>query len=454
MEFYLSSKSLKNINDSGFDKDFEIFIFDEQIQCSKFVASFLSSKISTLLHSDFTIDHFYADIPTESIYYKSHEELKTKLSRTNFIHKLKLLLNGESIHIEDNEKDEISELLFEFGYIFDNQDMIDIGLQRRASHLTDQKEINQENIQEFLEISRLLKNEEYKKKSLDFIARNFYCIFDKMSFDKMKKSELDYILSSKELRIESEDNLFDTIVSQSNEYFFLFDYINVEYLSNEKMQELIDLIDNYEVSLHSRLWSSICRRLVLEGIKPKNDENPRIIKDKNKKTKGKVIDCSQGIFESMRNESQGKNIYESKIIDIETSYIFDGDIKNIFDKSKNTHVRLANQQNGFILLDFKDKKINFSKYYFSVPNSNCNGRPKSWLIEGSNDKQTWDNIDKKENDSSLNDFGRSNTFTCKNITDKFYRFIRIKNIISHDGSSESYYFLISELEFYGKIEKQ
>ena len=326
MKFYLSSKSLKNINDAGFDHDFEIKILDEKITCSKFAACFLSPKISQSLRADFTLDHYYFDIPAESVYYKSQEELKKKLSRTNFIMKLKSILAGESIEINEEEKeakDEMSELFFEIGNIFDNEDMIEEGIEEKRTKLLNEK-MNQMNVKEILQISRKLKNSSIKKKALDFIAINFYLIINQLDINDLEIHELEYVLSSNELRIESEDWLFDKIEERKSDSCFFFDYINVEYLTNEKMQELLDKIDNYEVSLHQRLWRSICRRLVSEGMKPKINENPRQIKKeiKHKEENEREIECSEGIIETIRKESKvNNNPYESKLIDVETTKI-------------------------------------------------------------------------------------------------------------------------------------
>lgn len=52
-------------------------------------------------------------------------------------------------------------------------------------------------------------------------------------------------------------------------------------------------------------------------------------------------------------------------------------------------------------------------------------------------------IDIEVNDANL----------CQNITNKYYRFIRIKEIVSYDGPNyETHFFLLPELEFYGSIE--
>ena len=102
-----------------------------------------------------------------------------------------------------------------------------------------------------------------------------------------------------------------------------------------------------------------------------------------------------------------------------------------------------------MIFDFQERKINISKYYLSVPSQkrgSTNGQPNKWRIEGSNDEQKWEEIDSKENETSLNSYSKSNTFQCQNINNQFYQFIRLKNI-------NNIYLLLSEIEFYGSIKK-
>lgn len=261
----------------------------------------------------------------------------------------------------------------------------------------------------------------------------------------MTKDELETVLSSPELKLESEDSLFEFICSLGPEYYFLFDYIKVPYLSIEKVRKLIEKIDNYFISLHKKLWISICDRLVLESSKINDIQNPRYVKKK-----PADIQCEAGIIEYLRKTLNG-NPYDCKAIDAETTDVVNGNIKYLFDKSKENDIQLQYKEGAYILLDFKDKSVNFSKYYLSVPSSNTgytSGRLKSWIIEGSNDKEKWKKIDLKTNDMSLNDYGKSNTFSCSDLKDKFYRYIRIKEIIGHD---DGHWLVLSEIEFYGSI---
>lgn len=157
------------------------------------------------------------------------------------------------------------------------------------------------------------------------------------------------------------------------------------------------------------------------------------------------IQCNYGIFQYLQ-KLRGNNPYLSKEIDVETSTVNTGEIRNLFD-----HFRVSDPSGSFIIFDFKDKKVNIIKYYFSVPTSSLghsDGQPKTWIIEGSNDKYNWVTIDKQENDSKLRDYDASNTYSIENTNDIFYRFIRIKEIADQ---YDRHFLLLSEVEFYGSI---
>lgn len=284
----------------------------------------------------------------------------------------------------------------------------------------------------------------------DMISASFIDIFNeetKIDFlselKKMDKNELDQIFGSKNLQIKSEDWLFEIITNLGKDFYFLYDYIEMQYLSVDNIRKLINNIDQYEIPLHKPLWSSICRRLIIDVS--------TIIKSSNPRQKSfPFIDCKDWIFNYLQKE-KNENVYTSKIIDVKISDKNGGDIKNLFDNSKTTFLKVTDQVNSYIIIDFKDKKVNLTKYYFSVPVEKSNwkeDRPKSWLIEVSNDREEWITVDSRMNDYSLTGFGKFNTFTISNKSKDFYRYVRIKEIIGQNGNHR---LLLSEVEFYGKI---
>ena len=107
-----------------------------------------------------------------------------------------------------------------------------------------------------------------------------------------------------------------------------------------------------------------------------------------------------------------------------------------------------NDDNTFVMIDFKDKKINLTKYYLSVPSSYSGNRPKSWEIQGSNNNEEWEVLDKKQNCFNLSSDESYNTFTCQNVNKQYYRYIRIANITNKDNNHS---LVLSEIELYGSV---
>lgn len=459
MNFYLSSKALRQFKEAGLKNDFEIKIFDDTIYCSTFVAIFISGRISKNHRIDPTMRRFTINFPDKSLFYSNIKELKSMIQQTDFIKQFRNLLEGRSIYFDSDENDQEdtddidkAKLFIEIGQILENKEMIDKGLEVMEIDFT-KSDISIEEAIEMIKINHKIFCPKINKRSYEIISSNFYSILqneDKKIISilkEMSQEELETIFSSQKLQIDNEDSLFELITNLGPDYYFLYDYIEFEYLSIEKVEQFINNISNHEVSLHPLLWSSICRRLMIDVTKGKENFYN---KQRHKKPKNKVnqiINCEKGIIKYLTELTENDNIYISKIIDVEVSEVESGKIKNIFDQSKNTLLRVKDPKNSFIVIDFKDKKVNLSKYYFSVPDVKgiIRNHPNSWEIEGSNDKQDWEKIDERSNESSFSYYGASKTFTCQNRNDKFYRFIRIKEIIGQNNGHE---LLLSEVEFY------
>ena len=284
----------------------------------------------------------------------------------------------------------------------------------------------------------------------DFFSSHFYLLYNQKAKEenktyeiieelkKLNKEDIEKIFSSTDLRVESEDSLFEVITLLGEDFYFLFDFLEVQYLSVENMKQLIENINNYEIPFHSKLWSSLCRRLCLNCS---SSSNPR------QKT---PIQCNDGVLRYIYDKTN-RNVYLSNIIDVEVSGIDNGEIKNLFDKSRETSLTLKNSEESYIIIDLKEKKINLTKYYLSVPNNNkyySNDRPKTWNVSGSNDKKEWDTLDVKSNDSYLNSYGSNHTYECQRKNKNYYRYIRFNNITSQNNNHRME---LSEIELYGSI---
>lgn len=71
---------------------------------------------------------------------------------------------------------------------------------------------------------------------------------------KMDKEDAENIFSSDKLRVESEDSLFEVITLLGPDYYFLFDYVEMQYLSVKNVAKLIENIDNCDILFRTLLW--------------------------------------------------------------------------------------------------------------------------------------------------------------------------------------------------------
>ena len=133
------------------------------------------------------------------------------------------------------------------------------------------------------------------------------------------------------------------------------------------------------------------------------------------------------------------------------------DDKNCF---ANFHViSQIEKSDGYILFDFGSLKIDLTSYLIrsngGAPSSYAH--PKTWRIEGSNNKSEWKLIDRRINDQSLNGKFHQNKFTCQynNHGEKDgYRYIKYSQ---EENWLNDYRFnsriCLSRFELYGDILK-
>ena len=173
----------------------------------------------------------------------------------------------------------------------------------------------------------------------------------------LSKEELERIFSSDKLKIESEDWLFELICSLGPEFYSLFDYIEIQYLSVEKVKQLIEIIDNEEINIHNLLWSSICRRLLIDPYINNEMKNPRV--------KNVDIQCEQGIFKYLSEINNVSNIYSSKIIGVKSSQINHGEIENLFEQINAEENSEDVIKNSILYSKYFDEKFNGFLYRHS-----------------------------------------------------------------------------------------
>ena len=107
-----------------------------------------------------------------------------------------------------------------------------------------------------------------------------------------------------------------------------------------------------------------------------------------------------------------------------------------------------------ICFDFKDKSIELTSYAIQSrgdPPNNVHLR--NWVIEISNDGNKWTEIDRHQDDSTLNGSSIKKIFHIKNENKYFSRFIRLPQTGNSWYDSRNHNIIgFPFIEFYGKLE--
>ena len=109
-----------------------------------------------------------------------------------------------------------------------------------------------------------------------------------------------------------------------------------------------------------------------------------------------------------------------------------------------------NKPNGWICYDFREKRIIPSFYTLrtiSWWNKSVNNNPKSWVVECSNDKNVWVEMDGHENSDLLSGSDIVRSFPLRNNSGTDYRYIRIRQTDKNHNNTDL--FGLDSFEIYG-----
>ena len=207
---------------------------------------------------------------------------------------------------------------------------------------------------------------------------------------------------------------------------------------------------NYDIEcMNGNVWNHLAERLECEiDISNKNDKNgsryskssqvkssqvkSSQVKSSQVKSRGKKFDYLwndefNGIINFLLSQSNDQIENE---IEFTTSTIYGNDYRPreiAFDNSKFFMTEDQNLENCWFCMKFKNHRIIPSNYSIKSDNSHFSNvkSPKSWVIEGSNDKSTWEILDEQKNDSFLKN-NNIHTFAMNNQSSKEFQYIRMR----------------------------
>ncbi|OHT02908.1 F5/8 type C domain containing protein [Tritrichomonas foetus] len=176
-----------------------------------------------------------------------------------------------------------------------------------------------------------------------------------------------------------------------------------------------------------------------------------MIKARQRKMKTTNIDFDgrsfNGIMKYLSDEAN-QNCHLAGEVEITGSTSDHNEPYQIIDMGWNDLFFTENKANQWIMFNFKERNVKVSHYTIKT-HKYPNNFPhlKMWAIEGSNDGENWDELDRRAI-TVLNGANRFQTFPCKK-KDGIYRFIRLKQ--TGTNAKGDFVLALTNFELFGQI---
>lgn len=279
---------------------------------------------------------------------------------------------------------------------------------------------------------------------IESIAENLYRATkeDKEHILSIDQGLISRIISNNKLQIESEDELIEMINEiykkdrKSSPLYANVLFCNV---SQEKMKEFVTTI-LYE-DIDEEVWVSLSKRLSSDIviIMQKEEKHQRY-----KNLAVKTILYNNQNFEGLINYLQT----EANIKDeIELSANDNREPWCIFNYNSNSQTNTGTCNDAWICIGFKNHEIKPTNY--TVVSGSDDDNLKSFVIEGSKDKETWTTIDEENNISYLKESGSAHTFPVHNEEQQSFKYLRIR--LTGPNWWPRSILQLCKIEFYGEL---
>lgn len=460
INFTLSLENFKSIPLHKFEKDFTFIVNGIKYQTSRIIAEILSPKIRNLHFTDDCINEYiinieektYQDYFNDFLNLTSFDNSTLDSLHQKYYSEFFLLLGNidEYFRIQPEIINEITN---------DNAVDILISISHKYHKIYKKIEFNSQ-----IDLNSLY-NIESVHKVISFISSNFEKV-KKSRLTELDISLLEQIISNENLQILEEDSLLMFAISlyeKDSQYTSLFEHILFQNVSEKALSTFINKFNLEDINYS--IWNSICNRLVPTLFNDdKEQENIDLKERKIFRYIQKVSEFEHqkgnelhGILRHL-TEKTGGNIHDNGTIDISSNSIWNDDHnryhpKNLVDYNNDNYYDSKIDGNAFICFDFKEKSIQLSCYSIESDNAEeGSGHLRNWIIEVSNNAQNWIEIDRHENDGTLNGPSIIATFNIRKKQNDFYRFIRLRqtgNSWINCSTHNQFYFPF--IEFYGKL---
>ena len=335
-----------------------------------------------------------------------------------------------------------------------------------------QIEINESNLNEYLKNLEFIFNISQKSQRfnyqsiIDFISSHFYLI-NKNDLLKIPKTILYTIISNPNLKIDSEDSLFELIQkifyfesSQNgiNDISIISFYEEIDFLnlSESKFIEFLNEFDFNEMT--NSLWTNLCRCFYVnyDPKQCKKHIERYLYEGELFEYDGNEMNRFKGIIHHL-TEKTGGNVNDNKTVIVTASSSFSNRYaKYAVDLDDKYHYFQSQAHpNSWIKYDFGDMKVRPNKYSIRSRHDCGQGgyHLKNWVIEVSetDNDDDWKVIDSRSDVMSLDDQNAVQTFDIneKLGENDFYRFLRLRQTGVNTGNN--FTLPLSALEYFGYL---
>jgi hypothetical protein len=257
------------------------------------------------------------------------------------------------------------------------------------------------------------------------------------------------ILSHQTLKLKTEDSLYEFIKTQlfcDSDYSVLLEFIRFENLSSESFQDFIKLISNSFDFLTFQIWSSFVHCLTFAHCCDLNRDRYSCVIQSFMLRSGFPFD---GILSFLTGECGG-NVHNKDTIEVSASGICwsDSPLSVVVDfKSNSRGFATTNVTNSWIRIDFRKYRIKPTHYSIRSRTDGDSNHLRSWVVEGSNKRENWVNLDVRENNCDLTGSGAVQTFVIGNPGE--FMIIQIRQ--TGANSSGNHYVFVKSIEFFGAL---
>ena len=334
---------------------------------------------------------------------------------------------------------------------------------------------------------------------ISYITQNFAEKFNYLPIDRIPLQVFDCILYNNDIKI-NESALFACIIKiirvkrSINDpnwpmYYGLFSHIQFEYLNNAEIEAFIKECPSDAIS--GALWKAICRRLKKPiFISQMQNYSQQVIPQQQQQAVYQMSYQQQQFMQQQQQQIQQQRYeqqQQQQMSQNEDNFAYHGDPFNgVFNylRSYNSSFSLVIdcggnkrwaipylfeynddtkywensdsdylEQNQWLLIGFEEYRLKLKNYTLghSLKGPN-NGQPKHWKLFGSDDTQTWVQIDEVNNATELNKKQAHHTYTIKNPS-RYFHYFKFQQISNWSKKpAMRYKFVLGAVEFFGNLE--